>query len=116
MEPDDGEYDPGQRGNALEQREDRRQEIVDGAGTDHQQRQCPADDECAGEPGQDAQDRRQHIPKHGSVGKDFDAAPEYIDQRRKQEAWKEQRCELPEQDDHTNGSADEPTRFAARAM
>jgi hypothetical protein len=100
MKPDDGEHHPGQRGNTLKQGEDRRQEVVDGAGAHHQQRERRADDERTGKSGQDAQDGRQHVGEHRAVGKDFEAAPEHIDQRRKQEPRKEQRGELPEQNDH----------------
>jgi hypothetical protein len=114
MKPDDREHHPGQRGNALEQRQDRRQELVDRPRAHHQQRQNAANQEGAGKARQNAKDGGQHVGEHRPGREYLEAAAEHVDQRRKQEARKEQRGELPDQDDHDKRKRRRPQPFQRR--
>ena len=97
-------------GNALEQRQDRREETYRPRASAPSA--APEQPPTMKAPASPARMRRMVASTSANidpVGEDFEAAPEHVDQRRKQEARKKQRGELPEQHHHDERQHRRPT-------
>jgi hypothetical protein len=99
VKPDDGDDHPGERRDALEEHQHRRDVTFHARGAADRKRHDGAQDEGTKQPGEDPHGRDQHLCKQWPTEHDRHRARDDVGHRREEIRRKEQRDDLPDAGD-----------------